>query len=72
MTWTVRFSTDGSIHAFTWGSPGDIPYAIGDYDGDGITDAVVYRPSNHTWYIRKSSGGSTSYMFGDDSSIPVH
>ena len=49
-----EFDFNGGVDAFQWGSGGDIPVG-GDYDGDGVTDFTVFRPSNGTWYISQSS-----------------
>ena len=38
-----------------------------NYDGMwASSDLSVYRPSNHTWYLRQESGGITSMQFGED------
>jgi hypothetical protein len=72
--WRFRSSVTGATSAaVSWGLAGDFPIPA-DYDGDGITDFAVVRPSNGTWYILPSSRPGTWYgvvwgfTYGD---IPV-
>ena len=45
----VLAASDAGLTATWWGLSGDIPEP-GDYDSDGKTDIVVYRPSDGYWY----------------------
>lgn len=64
-----------TAQSFQWGTAGDVPL-VGDFDGDGINDLTIYRPSNGTWYIRYSSLGfslanSIAIQWGTTGDIPV-
>ena len=49
-----------------FGDPSDIPMP-GDYNGDGVTDIAVYRPTSGQWFVRNQFAVS----FGDPGDIPV-
>jgi uncharacterized repeat protein (TIGR03803 family) len=38
-----------------------------DYDGDGLTDISVFRPSSGAWYLQRSTAGLVGAEFGFDS-----
>ncbi|WP_169979885.1 Calx-beta domain-containing protein [Tautonia rosea] len=57
----------------TFGNAGDIA-AVGDYDGDGRPDAVVFRPEDGNWIVRSGLDGTqTQQAFGTPgaNAVPV-
>lgn len=65
-----RFLYNGtSVGSVVWGAPDD-KLVPGDYDGDGATDAAVFR--NGVWYILNSSNNSmTAVTFGTGTDKPI-
>ena len=56
--------SDGSHRIVNWGGNGDIP-KVQDYDGDGLFDIAVWRPSEQMLYVIHSNDGSVAiYKFG--------
>ena len=49
--WSIAGGENGATQQ--WGQAGDIPLTR-DYDGDGFTDLLVYRPSESNWYLISS------------------
>lgn len=49
----------GNITYVPWGTTGD-KAVRGDFDGDGKSDAAIFRPSQQRWYVRLSSTGALS------------
>ena len=50
------------VSSFTCAAVGDRPPA--DFDGDRKTDLSVFRPSNGTWYIQRTTAGALTQAFG--------
>ncbi len=71
-TWHLLQSTAGGA-SVSWGLGSDTAVP-GDYDGDGKADLAVFRASTGTWYILRSSNGSTdtqSFGLNGDTAVPA-
>ncbi len=66
--------TGGSppVTSVQFGTTGDIPVRT-DYNGSGLPDLAVFRPSSGTWYIDTNRNGTVdvSIQFGTPGDIPV-
>ena len=57
---------------FIYGEPRASEFHSGDFDGDGVTDSTVYRPSSGTWFTLFSGNNTfVQEVFGLPGDIPV-
>jgi len=70
--WYAPGTAGGSSFQIYFGATTDIPVP-GDYDGDGKTDAVIFRPSTGLWYGPRTGAASIviQMMLGQSGDIPV-
>ncbi len=70
--WKLDFNNTGVVTtAFHFGTMGDTPQ-VGDWNGDGISDAAVFQPSNGNWYLNyfKDSIVDKTFNFGTTGDTP--
>jgi hypothetical protein len=67
----------GADGCYTFGMNGDLPVA-GDWDGDGVAEIGVFRPSTGKWYLDLNGNGQWDgctidgcYTFGMNADLPV-
>jgi hypothetical protein len=48
-----------------------VPKPRADFDGDGKTDVSVFRPSDGTWYVNRSTSGFFAVQFGISTDTPI-
>ena len=57
---------------FIYGEPRAMDYHPNDFDGDGVSDASVFRPSANTFFVLNSGSNTVSFIpFGLDGDVPV-
>jgi hypothetical protein len=67
----IRGSLDGAKRTVQFGIAGD-QFVAADFDGDGIGELAVFRPSDGTWWwIRSSDGVVNVAQFGQAGDVPV-
>jgi hypothetical protein len=52
-------------------TPSRLVMPVSDFDGDGMSDISVFRPTEGNWYTIRSSGGISTSNWGIATDIPV-
>jgi hypothetical protein len=66
-----KSNPNATSQTIAFGDPGDVPLSA-DFDGDGIIDYAIYRPSTRQfWWKRSSDSVLGSSTFGDTNDIPI-
>src|SRR5213079_2922276 len=70
--WYAPSSMGGGPFQIYFGATTDIPVP-GDYDGDGKTDAAIFRPSTGLWYGPRTGAASIviQMILGIPGDIPI-
>ncbi len=72
--WYILQSSTGTLRIVHFGSAGDDPTVVDDYDGDGMADPAVVRNSGglKTWYFLRSTAGFGFQQWGlsTDAAVP--
>jgi len=75
LVWYIQKSSDGGLIARFFGLTGSDLNVQNDYDGDGKTDIAVWRDTNGTYYVLRSSdnfnGDPTITQWGSPNDFPV-
>jgi hypothetical protein len=71
LRWFIYNSGSGTASVFDWGITETDQNAQNDYDGDGKTDATIWRDTTGEFWILKSTGGNTVVHWGVPNDFPV-
>jgi hypothetical protein len=71
-----KYEDEDDEYSFRFGMEDDIP-VTGDWDGDGVDEVGVFRPSTHKWFLvakdpeKEDPAVAYSFYFGEEDDIPV-
>lgn len=72
LIWYIRRSTDGGLMAEVFGNLDTDLNVQNDYDGDGLTDLAIWRDSDSSFYVRRSTDLTLNVVqWGAPSDFPV-